>query len=155
MVEFVRNAMLNELEEMKRRMDSLYAESFEAPASDEHGTDRTEQEWEPAMDVLETEDSFRLFADLPGVKDRDLQVEVAEGRLLIRGRRESVPAGTDSSRLALCERMGGFFTRTFMLPADCETDSAKAVLQAGVLSVEIPRGRVRADSARKISVRAE
>ncbi len=150
----MKSAVLNELKEMKRRMDLLYAESFEARAAEDPEPDPVEKSWEPSVDILETEGSFLLLADLPGVLEPDLQVEVAEGKLFIRGRREAVPCGGDPARFSLCERGSGSFARAFVLPADCETGSAKAELKAGVLFVEISRGRIRNGTAHKVSVQA-
>jgi len=96
--------------------------------------------WSPQVDIFETQDAFRVLADLPGVKSEDIEVSLHQGVLTIRGER-----GTDKevkeNNFARRERMRGAFSRQFHLPdtADEETVSAKS--NNGVLEITIPKAR--------------
>jgi HSP20 family protein len=92
----------------------------------------------PDFDVKETKESFVFTADLPGVADKDLQVQLSDNRLSISGKRESEKTEQNETYYA-SERNYGSFTRTFMLPEGVDADKAHAQLKNGVLSVAIPK----------------
>jgi HSP20 family protein len=92
----------------------------------------------PDFDVKETEESFVFTADLPGVADKDLQVQLSDNRLSVAGRRESEKTEQHETFYA-SERNYGSFTRTFILPEGVDADKAHAQLKNGVLSIAIPK----------------
>lgn len=94
--------------------------------------------WIPAVDVHETERSYTLQFDLPGVNPKDVKIELADGRLTIRGERSGEPAapGIVAHRL---ERTHGAFERRFRLKARVDQDAIKATYQDGVLRIELPK----------------
>jgi HSP20 family protein len=103
----------------------------------------------PDFDVKETKESFVFTADLPGVADKDVQVQLSDNRLSISGKRESEKTEQQETYFA-SERSYGSFTRTFVLPEGVDADKAHAQLKNGVLSVAVPK-RPEAQP-RKISV---
>jgi HSP20 family protein len=92
----------------------------------------------PDFDVKETKESFVFTADLPGVADKDVQVQLSDNRLSISGKNESEKTEQHETYFA-SERNYGSFTRTFMLPEGIDADKAHAQLKNGVLSVAIPK----------------
>lgn len=92
----------------------------------------------PDFDVKETKESFVFTADLPGIADKDLQVQLTDNRLSVSGKRESQKTEQHETYYA-SERSYGSFTRTFMLPEGVDADKAHAELKNGVLSVAIPK----------------
>jgi HSP20 family protein len=92
----------------------------------------------PDFDVKETKESFIFTADLPGVADKDLQVQLSDNRLSVSGKRESEKTEQHEQYYA-SERSYGSFTRTFMLPEGVDADKAHAQLKSGVLSIAIPK----------------
>ena len=92
----------------------------------------------PNFDVKETTESFVFTADLPGVAEKDLQVQLTDNRLSISGKRESEKTEQNET-LYTTERSYGSFTRSFMLPEGIDADKAHAELKNGVLSVAIPK----------------
>ncbi|HKY36685.1 MAG TPA: Hsp20/alpha crystallin family protein [Polyangiaceae bacterium] len=92
----------------------------------------------PDFDVKETPDSFVFTADLPGVAEKDLQVQLTDNRLSISGKRESEKTEQNET-FYTTERSYGSFTRSFMLPEGIDADKAHAQLKNGVLSVAIPK----------------
>ena len=103
----------------------------------------------PDFEVKETKESFVFRADLPGVAEKDLQVQLNDNRLSVSGKRESEKTEQSETYYA-SERSYGTFTRSFTLPEGIDADRAHAELKNGVLSVSIPK-RPEAQP-RKISV---
>ena len=92
--------------------------------------------WSPAVDVLETEGGYLIFAELPGVGRDDIQLQVRDRRLELSGRRP--PLGENRNFLRL-ERSYGPFRRTFDLGAPVDIDNISAGFEKGVLRVHIPK----------------
>jgi HSP20 family protein len=92
----------------------------------------------PDFDVKETPESFVFTADLPGVAEKDLQVQLTGNRLNVSGKRESERTEQNETFYAT-ERSYGGFSRSFMLPEGIDTEKAHAQLKNGVLSVAIPK----------------
>ncbi|HEX9944104.1 MAG TPA: Hsp20/alpha crystallin family protein [Thermoanaerobaculia bacterium] len=94
--------------------------------------------WAPSIDVLETEDAYLIFAELPGIRRDDIQLQVRDRRLELSGRRH--PLGENRNFLRM-ERSYGPFRRTFDLGAPVDTDAITAAFEAGVLRVRVPKRR--------------
>jgi HSP20 family protein len=92
--------------------------------------------WAPAVDVLETEDAYLVFAELPGVQRADIQLQVRERRLELSGRRQALGENRNFLRM---ERSYGPFRRTFDLGAPVDVDGISAGFDHGVLRVLIPK----------------
>jgi HSP20 family protein len=88
------------------------------------------------VDVLETEDSYLLFAELPGVRREDIQLQTRERRLELSGRRQ--PLGENRNFLRM-ERSYGPFRRTFELGESAEMEGISAAFEQGILRVLIPK----------------
>jgi HSP20 family protein len=89
----------------------------------------------PAVDVIETEESWVLLVDLPGVEREGLQVRLDGTRLTISGDKPSLRSG----RARVSERESGPFSRDFLLPFQVNAEGIKAKLENGVLEVTLPR----------------
>lgn len=136
-----RNRIIGELEEMKRRMDDLYSESIRCREGDRTvSKEESETIWKPAMDILESENEWLLVADLPGVNDEELKVEVFESQLTISGYR-NVPHEGKVMNVSQKERPDGRFSRTFILPLDAAQGAIQAHCKQGVLTVTVPKER--------------
>ncbi len=101
--------------------------------------DREEREafWAPAIDVTQNNGQLKVHADLPGLKPEDVQVEVSDDALILRGERkyehEEKKKGVYRS-----ERRYGQFYRAIPLPQGAKTEEAKAQFKNGVLEVTLP-----------------
>ncbi len=95
-------------------------------------------EWNPELDLYETEDAFILEVDLPGVKEKEVSVHVDDGDLILTGRRvcDRVTAQRSFHRH---ERHEGQFLRRLRLPASVAQDQVQAVFTEGVLRVTLPK----------------
>jgi HSP20 family protein len=92
----------------------------------------------PTFDVKETKDAFSFTADLPGVAEKDLHVQLSENRLSISGKRESEKTEQGETFYAT-ERSYGSFTRSFTLPEGIDGDRIRAELKNGVLAISVPK----------------
>ncbi len=92
----------------------------------------------PDFEIKETRESFVFTADMPGVAEKDLQVQLSDNRLSVSGKRESEKTEQSETYYAT-ERSYGSFTRSFVLPEGIDADKAHAQLKNGVLSIAIPK----------------
>jgi HSP20 family protein len=92
----------------------------------------------PAIDVVEHDGEFLLNADLPGLSEGDVKVEILDGVMTISGERklEREETGDGYRRI---ERASGSFERKLALPKGIEADAVKASFVNGVLEVHVPK----------------
>ena len=128
---------LEELARIQDRINSLFEQALLTSEYEdrEGGLPGT---WAPAVDVLETEDAYLIFAELPGVRRDEIQLQVRDRRLEISGRRQTLGENRNFLRM---ERSYGPFRRTFDLGAPVDVDAISAAFEAGVLRVPIPKRR--------------
>lgn len=95
-------------------------------------------EFVPAFEVKETSKAYVFKADLPGIKEDDVEVSLTGNRLMVSGKREEEKKD-ENERYFTSERSYGSFSRTFTLPGDVAADQVVADLKDGVLSITIPK----------------
>jgi HSP20 family protein len=103
------------------------------------GMPQERMQWfNPTFDVRETNDAFVLMADVPGMTEKDIDLQLTNNRLVISGQRqmEEEQKGETHHRT---ERSWGSFTRTFTLPAEIDSNKVSAELKNGVLTVQLPK----------------
>lgn len=105
----------------------------------------------PQIDIEEKDDRYIITADLPGVSNEDVTVEVRGETLRISGEKqnETEETGRNYHRI---ERSYGSFLRVLNLPEDVEVDGIEATFRNGVMTVDIPR-KTDEQSSRKIDVK--
>lgn len=96
------------------------------------------QRWAPASDVIETDDAIVITAELPGVKDEDVEITVQNGILRISGERR-LEDEVSEDRFYRLERSYGSFERAFALPPGVSEDDISAGVAYGVLKITIPK----------------
>lgn len=107
----------------------------------------------PRLNVWEQDDVFYAEAEVPGLRQEDLELSVVGNELTIKGRRET--AAEKSGEQAVYhrrERNVGEFTRVVTLPAEINPDAVTASLTGGVLTVKLPKAE--AAKPRRINVQA-
>jgi HSP20 family protein len=95
-------------------------------------------EFIPSFDLKETADTYVIKADLPGIKEEDLEINVSGNVLTISGSREDEQR-EESDRYYATERSYGRFSRSFSMPEGVDVDRVRANLEAGVLTVHVPK----------------
>ncbi|HEV2843227.1 MAG TPA: Hsp20/alpha crystallin family protein, partial [Thermoanaerobaculia bacterium] len=126
---------LEELSRIHDRLNSLFEQALLTSEYEEREGGSPGM-WAPSVDVLETEDAYLIFAELPGVQRSDIQLQVRERRLELSGRRQALGENRNFLRM---ERSYGPFRRTFDLGAPVEVDGISAGFEQGVLRVLIPK----------------
>ncbi len=92
----------------------------------------------PSFEVKETKDGYLFKADLPGVKEKDLEISLTANRRTVSGKREE-EARREDERLYTYERSYGAFSRSFTLPEGVDADAVHAELKDGVLTLSIAK----------------
>lgn len=105
----------------------------------------------PSFDIKETAKGYVFTADLPGVKQEDLDINLTGSRLTISGKRES-DEKTEGENHFISERSFGSFSRTFSLPEGVDGGSVGAELRNGVLTLMVPK--MPEIQPKKISIKA-
>jgi HSP20 family protein len=105
----------------------------------------------PTMDVAETDKEIEITAELPGLEEKDVQINIADNLLTIRGEKKAEKEEKDKN-YRLVERSYGSFERTLELPDGVNPDVIKASISKGVLRVTVPKPAPA--QAKKIEVKA-
>ena len=103
------------------------------------------------MDVTETDKQIEITAELPGLEEKDVQINLADNVLTIRGEKKAEKEEKDKT-YRLVERSYGSFVRSLELPQGVNADAIKASIDKGVLTVTVPKPAPA--QAKKIEVKA-
>jgi HSP20 family protein len=106
----------------------------------------------PEVDLVDTEDAYRMTADLPGMSEKDIELTVSEGVLTFKGEKKEERDERDKGYY-LSERRYGSFQRSFRLPADVDEAKLEATMKNGVLSVVLPKAAEAKSKAKKLSIK--
>ncbi len=136
-------------DEMNSSMDRLL--NHRPPRSNGEGRERTAVYWQPTVDIKEEPGRFVLYADIPGVDPKDIDITVEKDVLTIRGER-NVEKPAEGDRFSRVERARGVFYRRFALPASADAERIEAHGRHGVLEMVIPKRTE--DQARRIPIAA-
>jgi HSP20 family protein len=124
-------ALLMKPEPFSNEFDRLFNTLFDRSAAEARS-------WTPAMDLVEAEDHFLLRADLPGLREEDVNIEVRDSTLRISGERKAEHEQRERGWYRL-ERQFGKFSRALTLPEGINPDAIEAKFDHGVLEVLIPK----------------
>ena len=125
-----------ELNSIQSEMNRLFNSLFDTPVRASTGD--TARRWIPAMDLVESEDNYVLHADLPGLSEQDINIELESGVLTISGERRSEQR-QEKNGYRRIERAYGNFSRSLTLPDGVNADAVEASFDKGVLEVRIPK----------------
>jgi len=95
------------------------------------------QVWASAVDVYETENEFVIDAQLPGIKKDELQIQLENNLLTIKGVRR--PETDENVKALRVERSYGAFNRSFKVPGNVDQNSIKSEFSQGTLTVHLPK----------------
>jgi HSP20 family protein len=145
---------VRELNTIQNEMNRLFNTFFEAGPGNGGGAGTPLRRWIPAMDLVETEDDFVLRADLPGLAEQDVNIELEDHILTVSGERKAEHEERKEGYYRV-ERASGTFSRSLTLPEGVNPDSVKATFDKGVLEVRIPKPAERKPRKVAISVGGE
>ena len=92
----------------------------------------------PRFEVKETKDAYVFKADLPGIDEKDVDIQLTGTRLTVSGTREAEQR-EEHDRYYAFERSYGSFSRAFTLPEGADVDRAEAEMKNGVLAISVPK----------------
>lgn len=124
---------IDEMTTLRNRMDRLFAkfgDDYEEPIFSGN--------WMPTTDVFETKDAIVVKAELPGMLEKDIDIELENNVLTISGERK-FEEKTEEKGYQRFERKYGKFVRTFTLPPNVMAEKIDANYANGVLEVTIPK----------------
>ena len=101
-------------------------------------TPMVEMGWAPAIEVFEKEDKFVVKAELPGMKEEDIDVSVIGDTMTIKGERKAESEVKEEDYYC-CERSYGSFFRSIALPSTVDAKKIEASFKDGVLEVSLPK----------------
>ncbi|MGH8509827.1 MAG: Hsp20/alpha crystallin family protein [Gammaproteobacteria bacterium] len=125
------------LNQVQNEMSRLFASRFGA----DHNADNSSvvtSTWTPTVDIKEEDTRFVLYADLPGIDPKDIEITMDNGVLSVKGQRAS---DTEEARAGYkrVERAYGTFYRRFSLPDTADAEQIEATGRNGVLEIVIPK----------------
>ena len=139
-----------ELQAIQQEMNRLFGSAFDVQGNGANGANGgIAGRWIPPMDVAEDEEHFVVRADLPGVEETDVNVELEDNVLTISGERKpDTEKRTDGYHRI--ERAYGTFSRSLTLPEGIDPEAISASFSKGVLDVRIPKPEQR--KPRKVAI---
>jgi len=123
-----------EINSLQGEMNRLFNTFFDTPGNGQTSTRR----WIPPMDLVEAGDHFVLRADLPGLGEEDVNIEVADDVLTISGERRFEQDASEGGHVRV-ERGFGAFRRSLTIPDGVDPEAVTASFDKGVLEVRVPK----------------
>ena len=123
-----------EINSLQGEMNRLFNTFFDTPGNGGTSTRR----WIPPMDLVEAGDHFVLRADLPGLGEEDVSIEVADDVLTISGERRFEQDASEGGHVRV-ERGFGAFRRSLTIPDGVDAEAVTASFDKGVLEVRVPK----------------
>ncbi len=125
------------LNQVQKEMNKLFESRFGEPQTGDNSSVVTSN-WTPAVDIKEEDKRFVLYADLPGIDPKDIEITMDNGVLTIKGERPA-PKDEDYANFKRAERTYGTFYRRFSLPDSADLGGIQATGKHGVLEISIPK----------------
>jgi len=135
---------MNVFDDMDTMIHSFFNTDWNFPVRDTRN-------WSPAVDVKETDNSFVLTTDIPGLTKKDIKVNVANGKLSISGER-TYETDQENDNYHYRERRFGTFDRSFKLPDTVDEEKISASFKNGILNVALPKNANILPKEREIKV---
>ncbi|MBY6241766.1 Hsp20/alpha crystallin family protein [Methylosinus sp. Sm6] len=144
-------------ETLRRQIDRLFEDApFQrATPSDLEPFGRFSLGWAttPAVDLVEKDQEYQVTAELPGLDEKNIEVKLHNGSLVISGEKKEEREEKDKGYF-LSERRFGAFRRAFRLPEDVDKEKIDATFTKGVLTVRLPKSAAAQKPEKVISVKA-
>ncbi len=139
-----------EISSIQNEMNRLFNTFFDTPSTT-NGGGQGLRRWVPAMDLVETIDDFVLRADLPGLSEKDVSIELEDNVLTISGERKAEHEERKEGSYRV-ERSFGSFSRSLTLPDGVDPEAVTANFDHGVLEVRVPKPEAKKPRKVEISV---
>ncbi len=121
---------------LQERMNELFERTMRRRADEEEGL--APRAWSPAVDIYETDEKMVIKAELPGLKKEDIDIEVRDNTLTLKGERK-FEKEIKQENYHRVERAYGSFQRSFTLPSTIKQEAIEATFKDGILEVSLPK----------------
>lgn len=148
MTSLVRFSPTSELRRMQQEFDRLFESFF--PARPDGNGDVETALWSPRVDLAETDDTYLIQLDVPGMKKDAFNINYQQGVLSVSGERKAEETEEKANYVRM-ERSYGHFYRSFTLPKAIKEDKIEASYQDGVLTIRVPKAEE--SKPRRIQIR--
>ena len=142
-------------QELDRLIDQMMGD-FGLPLSKGYGSSLSRLSdtlLRPTLDIDATDKTYNVSVEIPGVREKDVRIELLNGTLTIRG--EKKQEKEDKNKFYYCvERSYGSFHRVLTLPEDVDENQIRATFKKGVLNITIPRRMAAKPAAKQIEVKS-
>lgn len=108
----------------------------------------------PSVDVSETDNEIRVTAELPGLEEKDVEVMLQDGALILKGEKRAETEEKDQNYV-YTERSFGAFQRAIPINAEVQEDKVQATFKNGVLTVILPKSPEASRKAKRIAITAQ
>ena len=137
--------------DVENRMNRYFEQMFDQP----FGNLTETIDWIPPTEIIETPTELTLTAELPGMDQKNIDISIQDGVLMIRGEKiEEKKEGTEEKKVYLYERTYGSFQRSFTLPSLVDEKLVTAEFEKGVLKVHMPKSAEAKAKGRKVEIKA-
>jgi HSP20 family protein len=126
-----------EMDRLRREMEGLFDRFLDLRPLHRFGE---EEEWMPAVDLSETAKEIIVYAEIPGVEAKNIDVKLQGNVLTIKGERLREHEEKDENFHRI-ERSYGSFFRSLRLPSEVEAGKIRVSYEKGVLRITIPKGK--------------
>ena len=142
----------NPFREMENMLERYTQATGRGIDTNDIGADLGFAKWAPTVDIEESDDSYLIRADVPGVDKKDIDVCMEQGVLSITGEKQVEKDSGKGTKHHRRERYSGSFARRFTLPNTIKADKVDATYKDGVLSLTIPKAEESKPKAIEIKV---
>jgi len=142
---------MREMEDIMNRYQKLMGHSF-SPLGFEPELDLTKADWQPRVDIAETDKAYTVKAELPAVEKKDVSISIDSGLLTIKGERKQEKE-EKGKRFHRTERVYGSFIRSFRFPDDIDEEKIEADFKDGILRISLPKSEKAKQKIKSISVK--
>ena len=120
---------------LREKMNRLFEEAYSSRGSEK---DLITSTWTPSVDIYETDHELVLTAELPGIEDSDINIEIEDNTLTIKGERKFEKEIKEENYHRI-ERAYGSFAHSFSLPPNIEQEKISAEHEIGILKITMPK----------------
>jgi len=135
MTQMTRYTPMRSLGDLQREVDDIFNRFFSG--NDGSGS-ASSSVWAPRTDLVESDDTYTLRLDVPGMRKDDISINVQNGTLTVSGERALERTSEGEERVRV-ERSYGTFHRTFALPSSVDATNIEATYDNGVLTIDVPK----------------
>lgn len=105
----------------------------------------------PQLNIAENKNAYTITVDVPGVEEKEIELTVQEGTLIVRGEKQ-MEKEDQNNQYHRVERSYGSFQRVLSLPSDADEDKIEAKFKNGVLTITLTKNTTMTSSGRKIAI---